>query len=49
VSRIKNSNDIYFDLIEYLDYKEDKFGNPIFCEIYGEIKVENLLTGINKI
>ena len=42
-------DEIYFDVIEYLDLKEDKYGNIICSMVNGEVRIENLLTGINHV
>ncbi len=49
IGDLKNNDEIFFDLIEYLDYKVDRHGNVVFSEVNGEIKIESLLTGANKV
>lgn len=46
MNEIKGEEEVYFDVIEYLDLVVDKNGKALVEEINGEIKVDCNLSGI---
>lgn len=46
INEIKGEEEVYFDVIEYLDLVIDKNGKALVEEINGEIKVDCNLSGV---
>jgi AP-3 complex subunit mu len=46
LTEIKGEEEVYFDVIEFMDCVFDKNGKPLIEEINGEIKVDCNLSGV---